>query len=450
MGAGKIQLNAKGPTEFHLIGNPQITYFKKVFKRHTNFAKETRRIFFSGEERATFGSKNLKAEIKNEGDLIGKIFLDVVITGTTASETYTVSNFANSLIEQVVLDIGGFKIDTIYGRFNQILEELKGNVSHQNQQISDTTYGGMYANIDRTNDNSQSLEIISPKMKTTGNYSLTFGGSHNGISVSPGTFSKRLNIPLNFWFNKSEGMYLPLSALFRHKVSLFFDFASEASVKGDNAITNFTMTPKLYGEYVILDDEEKKRFAQSNHEYIIEQHQLNNNAKEIVTTVVDNAQQLGSMNIELNFNNPIKFFTWVIVNEGTQGSNKGVGPCYFTSLTESSLYGNDAQSGVVEILLEGVTREIEMPMSFYTRIHPCNILGVVPTLDRIGFYSFAIDPLNAEPTGTCNFSKLYDKNIKISFANNNANLLAGKDLYIYAINYNILTITGGMAQVRYT
>ena len=79
-----------------------------------------------------------------------------------------------------------------------------------------------------------------------------------------------------------------------------------------------------------------------------------------------------------------------------QGSNKGVGPGYFTSLTESSLYGSDGKSGKVEIQLEGVTREIEMPMTYYTRVIPYNSFKSVPLLDRIGVYSFALNPLDGE------------------------------------------------------
>ena len=46
MGGGNIQLVSKGPQDFHLITNPQITFFKKVYRRHTNFSFETRRIYF--------------------------------------------------------------------------------------------------------------------------------------------------------------------------------------------------------------------------------------------------------------------------------------------------------------------------------------------------------------------------------------------------------------------
>ena len=141
---------------------------------------------------------------------------------------------------------------------------------------------------------------------------------------------------------------------------------------------------------------------------------------------------------------------WVVVNEGDTGNNRGQGPCYFVSLTNSSAYGNDGNNGNVELFLEGVTREIEMPMIYYTRYLPSKLLKAVPVLDRIGFYSFALNPLDPEPSGTCNFSKLYNKNMKMVFGNNqSANALSQKDLYIYAVNYNVLTITNGMAVVRY-
>jgi hypothetical protein len=451
MGAGLIQLSAIGPQDFHLTANPQITFFKTVFKRHTNFSKEVKRIFFTGESTPGLGSKDLRAIIRNEGDLLGKVFLEIQLTATCSSETYTVADFSNSLLEKVVCKIGSDTIDTQYGRFYKILDELEGNVPYFTQNISDSTYGGLYTNIDRTNADSQLYEAVNSVNKMKGNYAIPFGGSHNGQTVSSGTYTKRFYIPLRLWFNNNEGMYLPLVSLFKHQVELFFDFTSSDNVIGDSTnISSISITPKLYGEFIFLDKNEKTRFAQSNHEYVIEQHQLNNSFREIVTTSNDSSTELSQMNIELNFSHPVKYLAWVIVNEGTAGSNKGAGPCYFTSLTESSLYGNDGKSGKVELLLEGVTREIELPMTYYTRVIPFRSFKAVPLLDRIGVYSFALNPLDYEPSGTCNFSKLYDKNIKINFANNNQSLISGKDLYIYAVNYNILTITNGMAQVRYT
>ena len=155
------------------------------------------------------------------------------------------------------------------------------------------------------------------------------------------------------------------------------------------------------------------------------------------------------MDIPLHFIHPVKFMAWSIVNEGTQGNNSGMGPCYFTSMTTNNLYGNDGNLGKVELLLEGVTLESEYPMIHYTRLLPYSYFKRVPMLDRIGVYSFALNPFDAEPSGTCNFSKIKDKDMKITFANNDVSKIAGKELYIYAVNYNVLTITNGMAQVRY-
>ena len=77
MGAGSIQLAAIGPQDFHLTANPQITFFKSVYKRHTNFSKEVKRIFFNGDQTPNFGLKDVKAEIQKEGDLLGNVFLEI-------------------------------------------------------------------------------------------------------------------------------------------------------------------------------------------------------------------------------------------------------------------------------------------------------------------------------------------------------------------------------------
>ena len=90
MGAGLIQLSAIGPQDFHLTANPQITFFKTVFKRHTNFSKEVKSIFFTGESVPGLGSKDLKAVIRNEGDLLGKVFLEIQLT-------YTKSGVGNTI-----------------------------------------------------------------------------------------------------------------------------------------------------------------------------------------------------------------------------------------------------------------------------------------------------------------------------------------------------------------
>ena len=456
MGAGSIQLAAIGPQDFHLTANPQITFFKSVYKRHTQFSKEVKRIFFNGDKTPNFGLKDVRADIPKEGDLLGNVFLEINITGlgnnSNAELIRTVANFSNSLVDKIRCEIGGYTIDTHYGRFYQILDEIEGNSQEDNQLQSDATNGGKYVTIDRGDDTAQNIEVINSYNRLKGNYTLCFnGGQHSNTTTHGSEYTKRFYYPLKFWFNKNPGQYLPMVSLFKHKVSLLFDFAEKNKVIGNaDNITTFSMSAKLFGEFYFLDKSEKTRFAQSNHEYIIEQVQLNSNSHITTPIVTSPETETALCDYELYFNHPVKYIAWVVVNEGLAGSNRGQGPCYFVSLTNSSVYGNDGNNGTIELFLEGVTREIEMPMIYYTRYLPSKLLKAVPILDRIGFYSFALNPLDPEPSGTCNFSKLYNKNMKIVFGNMHASTaLSGKELYIYAVNYNVLTITNGMAAIRY-
>ena len=76
--------------------------------------------------------------------------------------------------------------------------------------------------------------------------------------------------------------------------------------------------------------------------------------------------------------------------------------------------------------------------------------GNISNLDRIGIYSFALNPFDINPSGTCNFSKIMDKEIIISVANNTIATIQGKELHIFAVNYNIFRINGGLGGLAYT
>ena len=457
MVSSSIQLFAIGPQDFHLTANPQITFFKTVFKRHTNFAIDTRRIYFSGST-PTFGSQDVLAKITKEGDLLGQIYLEAEIEATTDKiGAYTVNHFGNSLIKKVELEIGGYTIDTHHSQWLQIHDEITDK-NLNNEQATSGLKGGLFTELNFTHDINQTK--INTKNRLNGDCPLVFGGNINNentdLSKGVGTYKKKIIIPLKFWFTKTSGMYLPICALYSHGVKLKFTFEELYKLIGNSLnLSNMTCSLKLYGEFIHLDSEEKRKFSQSNHEYIIEQTQLNNNGPYITTPTLNenSTSQLQKVDYELNFKHPIKYFVWAIVNDGspslTSSNNYGMGPCYFTSLCSNSIYGNDGNDGTVEILLDGVEREIELPMIYYTRLNHNKFSKTIPSLDRIGIYSFALNPLELEPSGSCNFSRINDKNIKIAFANNIASTILSKSLYFFGVNYNVLIITNGMASIRY-
>ena len=454
MVGSNIQLFAIGPQDFHLTGNPQITFFKSVFRRHTNFMKDIRKINFSGGS-PTFGSTDSIAKINRDGDLLSNVYLEATITGTTnKAGAYTVNHFGNSLIKKVEIEIGGYIIDTHYSQWLQIYDELTQDV-YNNKQTTSGLKGGVYTDLNFTSD-IDATEINSNNRINADN-PLVFGGArkNENLSSGTGTYTKKFIVPLNFWFTKDPGLYLPICALYKHNVNLKLSIEDKHKLIGNSTnITSLTGSFRLYGEFIHLEDDEKRRFSQSNHEYIIEQVQLNNNGPSKTSSTIDTNNQLVKIDYELNFKHPIKYIAWVIVNEGiattSLSNNSGQGPCYFVSQCSNSIYGNDANDGTVELLLDGVEREMELSLFYYTRLYPQKYCKSVPELDRIGLYSFALNPFKIEPSGTCNFSKINDKNIKIAFANNNTNNISGKDLYFYGVNYNVLIITDGMAAIRYT
>ena len=464
MGASKLQLLSIGPQDYHLTANPQITYFKSVFKRHTNFAMETKRIYLNNpkDNNNYFGATDVKATLMNEGDLLGEVYLDINIKGTTTEKgAYTVNHFGNSLIKSVNLEIGGYVIDTQYSQWMQIYDELTDN-KPDHQPISGIN-GGRYSQMNFTSD----LEAtkFSVDNRINGDMPLVFGGNIKNKNLgtgditasAPATFTKKICIPLKFWFTRTPGLYLPLCAITSHEVIFNFTFEEKHKLIGNStSITSLTIDNiNLYGNFIHLDHNEKQRFKLSSHEYLIEQVQLNNNnSVQTSKTVKENSTtELEEVPYEIFFNHPIKYIAWVVVNEGnvstSLSNNSGQGPCYFVSMCSNSLYGNDGTDGIVRFMLNNEDRERQLPMYYYTRIFPKKFGKTTPELDRIGFYSFATKPFEMEPSGTCNFSKISDKQFRINFANNNVENIKDKALYFFAVNYNVLLISEGMAGLRY-
>ena len=433
MGGSQIQLFAYGRQDVHLTGNPQITFFKNVFRRHTNFAMEPKQLFFDKPIRLSNidGKSVYTVKILKEADLVGGINLEVKVTGS-ANPGYTVNHFGNALIKEARLKVGGVVIDTHYSQWRQIYQELydSTNTAHLNE--SDTTGGGRTVAY-TTN------SLFNINRRTNGDEVLFFDNSTS--------YSKTIHVPMRFWFNNSIGNVLPILALNNHEVLLELIFEDRTIL--DGSVTISAIDIKVYGDYYYLDVEEKRKFSQSSHEYLIEQV---TRVKAMTPSGTKSSTELENKTIELEFYNPIKYITWVVVNPSNSGDYKGMGPCYFTSLCSNSHDKNDGNDGSVNIKLNSEDRIVTRPMSYFTRfLHKTYRKSMnIPNLDRIGIFSFAVNPLDINPTGTCNFSKILDKEMIISIANNTVSTVQSKELMIFAVNYNIFRVNGGMGGLAYT
>jgi hypothetical protein len=308
MGGGLMQLVSYGAQDIYISGNPQITFWKILYKRHTNFAVESIEVTFNGQ--ADF-NKRVTAVINRNADLMYKTYVQVVLPqiDITAGNTSVVSGSATTkgfrwlnyighrLIKQVEVEIGGQRIDRQYGDWMQIWTQL-------------STEAGTVAALDSLVGNTHDLVLL--KRGNGIGLDATCSSSETTISCVPraGTPAKTLYIPLQFWFCRNPGLAIPLIALQYHEVRINVDFETwqncqyaELSVGSPVAATAQSLAAaSLYVDYVYLDTEERRRFAQQSHEYLIEQVQYT--GAESITS--------SSNKIQLNFNHPVKELFWVV------------------------------------------------------------------------------------------------------------------------------------------
>jgi len=309
MGGGLMQLVSYGAQDIYISGNPQITFWKVLYKRHTNFAVESIEVTFNGQ--ADF-NKRVTAVINRNADLMYKTYVQVVLPQidlrSTAGGTFTSGNgptagfrwlsyIGHRLIKQVEVEIGGQRIDRQYGDWMQIWTQL-------------STEAGTVSALDALIGNTHDLALL--KRQTGIALDATCASSETTISCVPrqGTPAKTLYIPLQFWFCRNPGLAIPLIALQYHEVRINVDFETWQNCHYYESSIGFPFTAaaqslaaaSLYVDYVYLDTEERRRFAQQSHEYLIEQVQYT--GAESITS--------SSNKIQLNFNHPVKELFWVV------------------------------------------------------------------------------------------------------------------------------------------
>jgi hypothetical protein len=316
MGGGLLQLVAYGAQDAYITGNPQITFWKSLFKRHTNFAMEPFRVNFSGQSQ--WGTKQT-AIVGRHADLLYSTYIQVelprnaLVSGTlgttSGSIPYAWNNDQNSLgfnlVKYAEIDIGGQVIDRLYGEWMHVWSSLSKPTDQRDKLRS----------------------LLSEDCVNAGSTLLDNGYENGAACGSTGRQGARniFYIPLEFFFTKNPGAALPLIALQYHEVKIniywndpeliagnFTNRTVEVFAGQDNngdvvlcppiSAIPFPINAAIYIDYIYLDTEERRRMAQASHEYLIEQTQFNEE-KGIV----------GSNNrIDLTFNHPVKELVWVV------------------------------------------------------------------------------------------------------------------------------------------
>lgn len=337
MGGGLMQLVAYGAQDVYLTGNAQITYFKVVYRRHTNFAIETIEHTLSGNP--DFGRKSNVTILRN-GDLATKICLRVTLNAVSLAsdsrlQVAWVRRLGHCMIESVEVEIGGSRIDKQYGTWLDIWYEL----THTQEQ--ERGYRAMIGDVDEL---TTLTSVSSTESDVLPEYTLY--------------------VPLQFWFNRNTGLALPLIALQYHEVRLYFEFAEVNRLiiwSGVFAPSSKAFSMKdasVLVDYIYLDSEERRRFAQVGHEYLIEQVQFTGD--ETVSDGANGTRINGKY--KLGFNHPSKELVWALRNGAFNGEstknltgNKGR---FLTYTNRDDKWETDALDYGAENLARGMVSDV--------------------------------------------------------------------------------------------
>ena len=430
MGGGLMQLVAYGAQDIYLTGNPQITFFKVVYRRHTNFSMESIKQTFNGT--ADFGG-SVSATISRNGDLVHRMYLEHDASYTTIATGNDDSlgircDYGSHLMKEVELEIGGQRIDRHYGHWHSVYSQLtESNPSGAQNTLFNKMSG---------NGKGVSTDVNLAGSAQTGTETFPNGftlTSETGDSALD-TAEAKLFIPLYFWFCRNPGLALPLIALQYHEVKVKITFeelgnlvaydegdtfgngTGKKAVEGNVTSKDFN----LWADYIYLDTDERRRFAQVSHEYLIEQLQYES--------------KTGGGTMDLNFNHPVKELIW----SGTTGT-------VFESITADKLYDRNAiGTGTYQLKLNGHDRFKERDVKYFTRTQVWEHhtgYGCTEAGDTIAVYSFALKPEEHQPSGTCNFSRIDNAQLVDSTTAN---------INVYAVNYNVLRIMSGMGGLAYS
>jgi len=410
---GLLQLVAVGKQDVFLTGNPQITWFKFVYRRHTNFAVEAVEMYSDNEP--DFGKK-ISWLVPRSGDLLGPCILEITLPelflSTTGESVAYVNSIGHALIKEISLTIGEQEIDRQTGEWMEIWSSLT---------TSESQKFGFYDMMGKVDGYSQPT-LVGPL---------------------------KLYVPLQFWFCKNPGLYLPLLALQYHPVRINITFRPlQECFWTPNVIvdcTDVTVKPAhitsltLYGDFVYLDVDERRRFVSTAHEYLIEQIQY--------TSQIAIPPSSQSIPVPIEFNHPIREFIWVLQRQAVINNKEWFN---FSSLSvnETGVRTDILSTAVLQ--LDGFDRFQVRDAPYFRLVQPWQRHTTIPSDDYIYCYSLALRPEELQPSGSMNASRIDSIVLQITTAQGTTPAIGNSTIRVYATNHNVLRVVDGFGGVLFT
>jgi hypothetical protein len=403
---GLLELVALGSQDLYLTSSPSVTFWSISFKRYTNFAIESLEQTFSGGT-PNFGRK-CTAVISRSGDLIHKSYVQLEIPPLVAAcnqQVRWVRDLGCAIFEEISFEIGGSVVDRTYSQWLYIYNELTMKSEKSN------AWDIMMGNV-------ESLISEDPNKTACPSYTLL--------------------VPLQFFWNRHPGLAIPLVALAYHEVKLVFTLrsAQELYITSDGRPPASGVPQlrdmKLYVDYIYLDSSERRLVSTSSHEYLIEQLQY---TYESVTSQ--------TVRTKLNLSHPVKYLVWAVQPEQNLYANRLLD---FTDSGANTILSYNGNNPVADakILFNSQERVTSRPISYYSILQPYYYFDRCPSAG-INVYSFALQPLAHQPSGSANMSRLESVTISQNLASNNGPWR----VHVWAVNMNVLRIISGMGGVAF-
>ena len=473
MTGGELQLKAYGSENIYLNGNPQISFFRCVYKRHTNFAMENYRINFDGTSSMTMNSNTLFTfNIKRYGDLLGPIYFVVklpTIYSNKDQEFRWIKNLGANLIVNATLYIAGQKICEMHGdtinNYHRLTKNYPTNLNY-NECIGHTPefYDPM---------------IFDPK---TGLPVYHYSEKY----TNPSIVGASLYIPIPFFFSNNSGNYLPLIALQRSEVQITVETRKLCElytlredrptkalygkrIKPDPNLEfqsiNYFLSPEglktgfqvnLDAQFIFLDNEERQQFVSRPHEYLIEQVQYKSYNGVVNQRIIDMSFFHPTKEMRFYFrktDNMVNFNEW-----SNFGNNDSYGERFLDGKISSFKYRSELEINDIrqqlslnvpqsslqildeaKFLMNGQDRTRDFPERYWRiqQTYQYHIGSTVyPFFENDDFYvfSYSIEPDVYQPSGSCNLTNLKSYQLRI-----NTRLPPLKRQFIIA--YYVLNIT---------
>ena len=440
MVAGEAQRVSVGDAGW-LVNPSGPSRWRSVVRRPATFAVESKAIDFQSPP--SFGSR-ASVTIPRAGDLLSQLFLQVTLTkldnrsyDEDGAPLYCRGSYypVEALVKDVAVTVGGQRLDRHTSDWLRVFDSV-----HRGPEASE--HYKRLTNFDAA--------TVTSALSTT----------------------ETLYLPLAFSFCRHPGLALPLLCMWNTEVRVEFTFASAEEV----GVSPEGFTATLFGDFVLLGAEEKAQYLQREHEYLVE---------EVQTAEFTLPPDAGlGYTARLNFYNPVKCLYWVL-RDSTQPTERRSNHARYVGDFEATFLGFQPSpaspsglglvSGISErmspirsarLVLDGADRVPERQSAYFNKVVPAQCSRRCP-LPGLHMFSFSLSPESLAVTGVCNFSAFREQDLVLGLKRSVASSVASaafegaaaettaastdasRDLRVFALGYNVLRISDGVAALRF-